>query len=195
VKLLRSDSSVTDRLRGTGAIGPNEAAEMGLVGVAARSSGLDIDTRRDHRYGAYGSITINPHRDTPRHITEHEVEMANKRGDVMARFETRIEEVVNSVNMINEVLWNLDSGPELTVPIPSDTRPLTHALGYAESHRGQTVHWVMVGDHPNSLFRYKVRTASFANWPAIETAVLNDIVADFPLVNKSLDLSYAGNDL
>ena len=196
VKLLRRDSSVMDRLRGTGAIGPNEAAEMGLVGVAARSSGLDVDTRRDHPYGAYGSITISPHYDTPRHITEREVEMATRRGDVLGRFETRVEEVVNSVNMIDEVLWNLDSEPDLVVPVPREAlKPFSHALGYAESHRGQTVHWVMVGDDPGAIFRYKVRTASFANWPAIESAVLNDIVADFPLVNKSLDLSYAGNDL
>ncbi len=196
VSLLRNDSSVMDRLRGTGAIGPNDAAEMGLLGVAARSSGLDIDTRRDHPYGAYRSITIAPHYDTPRHITEREVEMANRRGDVLARFETRVEEVVNSVNMIGEVLWNLDSDTELSVPVPREAmKPFSHALGYAESHRGQTVHWIMVGEEPDALFRYKVRTASFANWPAIEAAVLNDIVADFPLVNKSLDLSYAGNDL
>ncbi len=196
VRLLRRDSSVMDRLRGTGAIGPNEAAEMGLVGVAARSSGLDVDTRRDHPYGAYNSITISPHYDTPRHITEREVEMATRRGDVLGRFETRVEEVVNSVNMIDEVLWKLDGDPDLVVPVPrQELKPFSHALGYAESHRGQTVHWVMVGDAPDTLFRYKVRTASFANWPAIETAVLNDIVADFPLVNKSLDLSYAGNDL
>ncbi len=196
VKLLRDDSSVMDRLRGTGAIGPDNAEEMGLVGVAARSSGLDVDTRRDHPYGAYRSITIDPHLDTPRHIVEHEVEMATRRGDVLARFETRVEEVVNSVSMIDEVLWNLESDPALLAPLPrEELKPFSHALGYAESHRGQTVHWVMMGEEPGTLFRYKVRTASFANWPAIETAVLNDIVADFPLVNKSLDLSYAGNDL
>jgi len=196
VKLLRDDSSVMDRLRGTGVIGPDVAAEMGIVGVAARSSGLDIDTRRDHPYGAYRSITIAPHYDTPRHLVEREVEMATRRGDVLARFETRVEEVVNSVNMVGEVLFNLDGSTELLVPVPRENlKPFSHALGYAESHRGQTVHWVMVGEEPDTLFRYKVRTASFANWPAIETAVLNDIVADFPLVNKSLDLSYAGNDL
>jgi Ni,Fe-hydrogenase III large subunit/Ni,Fe-hydrogenase III component G len=196
VKLLKNDSSVMDRLRGTGVIGPNHAEEMGLVGVAARSSGLDIDVRRDHPYGAYRSVTIDPHRDTPRHITEHEVEMAKRRGDVLARFETRVEEVVNSANMIGELLQNLANAPELLSPVPREAlKPFSHALGYAESHRGQTVHWVMIGEDPGTLFRYKVRTASFANWPAIESAVLNDIVADFPLVNKSLDLSYAGNDL
>ena len=122
--------------------------------------------------------------------------MAKARGDVLARFDTRVEEVVSSANMIDELLENLEGGPELAVPVAGDMlEPFSHALGYAESHRGQTLHWVMVGQDRNSLFRYKVRTASFANWPAIETAVLNDIVADFPLVNKSLDLSYAGNDL
>ena len=196
VRLLKNDSSVMDRLRGTGAIGPNEAAGMGLVGVAARSSGVDLDTRRDHPYGAYRSITIDSHHDTPRHVTEHEVEMAKRRGDVLARFDTRVEEVVNSVNMVHEVLWNLDSGKDLLAQISRDAlRPFSHALGYAESHRGQTVHWVMLGEEPDTLLRYKVRTASFANWPAVEVAVLNDIVADFPLINKSLDLSYAGNDL
>lgn len=196
VSLLRNDSSVMDRLRGTGAIAIRDAAEIGLVGVAARSSGLDVDERKDHPYGAYRSMTIAPHYDTPRHVTEHEVEMAKRRGDVLARFETRVEEVVNSVNMIREVLRNLDNDLELSVPVPRDSlEPYAHALGYAESHRGQTVHWVMAGEKRDSLFRYKVRTASFANWPSIELAVLNDIVADFPLVNKSLDLSYAGNDL
>jgi len=196
VKLLKNDSSVMDRLRGTGVIPPNVAAEMGLLGVAARSSGLDIDTRRDHPYGAYRSITTDPYKDTPRRLIEHEVEMATKRGDVLARFETMVGEVVNSVDIIRELLGNLDSDPELLSPVPKEAlRPFANALGYAESHRGQTIHWVMLGKESGTVFRYKVRTASFANWPAIEAAVLNDIVADFPLINKSLDLSYAGNDL
>jgi len=196
VKLLKHDSSVADRLRGTGAISEVTAAGLGLVGVAARASGLDVDTRRDHPYGAYRYITVGPRLDTARDATEHEVEMATRRGDVMARFETRVEEVVNSARIIGDVLGDLASERELSVPLPREAlRPFAHALGYAESHRGETVHWLMLGEEPGTLFRYKVRTASFANWPAIETAVLNDIVADFPLVNKSLDLSYAGNDL
>jgi len=196
VDVLRNESSVMDRLSGTGAIAPSVAVEVGLVGVAARSSGLDMDTRRDHPYGAYGVLRADRHHDTKRHVTEYEVEMAKARGDVLARFDTRVEEVVSSANMIDELLENLEGAPEPAVPVTGDMlEPFSHALGYAESHRGQTLHWVMVGQDRNSLFRYKVRTASFANWPAIETAVLNDIVADFPLVNKSLDLSYAGNDL
>jgi len=196
VSMLKGDSSVMDRLRGTGVISPALVLEIGAVGVAARSSGLDIDTRRDHPYGAYRSLRIDPHHDTPRHAIQYEVEMTKKRGDVLARFETRIEEVTNSVEIVKEALQRLGGDSELVVPVPRESlEPHSHALGYAESHRGQTVHWVTIGEDRNSLLRYKVRTASFCNWPAIEAAVLNDIVADFPLVNKSLDLSYAGNDL
>jgi Ni,Fe-hydrogenase III large subunit len=115
---------------------------------------------------------------------------------VLARFDARVEEVMSSVEMVKEILRNLDGELELKAPVADDMlEPFGNALGYAESHRGQTLHWVMVGEDGRSIFRYKVRTASFANWPAIELAVLNDIVADFPLINKSLDLSYAGNDL
>jgi Ni,Fe-hydrogenase III large subunit/Ni,Fe-hydrogenase III component G len=195
VDLLRNESSVMDRLSGTGAIALNDAVEMGLVGVAARSSGVDTDTRRDHPYSAYRSMRIDGHHASLRRFTEYRVEMAKSRGDVLARFDGRVEEVVNSADMIIELLVSLDGERELVTQVVGENlEPFSHALGYAESHRGQSLHWVMVGDG-GSLFRYKVRTASFANWPAIEAAVLNDIVADFPLVNKSLDLSYAGNDL
>ncbi len=196
VSVLRNDSSVMDRLRGTGAISSAVALELGLVGVAARASGVDIDVRRDHPYGAYRSLRVDSHHDTGERAAHYETEMKRRRGDVLARFEVRVEEVDNSAAVVREVLQDLDGGRELVVPLAKDAlKPYAHALGYAESHRGQTVHWAMIGEDRDSLFRYKVRTASFANWPAIETAVLNDIVADFPLVNKSLDLSYAGNDL
>ena len=90
-------------------------------------------------------------------------------------------------------MTNLDDG-EIYVPLKSELTPFSSGLGYAESHRGETLHWVMIGEN-NSIFRYSIRTASFANWPIIEHAVLNNIVADFPVINKSFDFSYSGNDL
>jgi len=81
------------------------------------------------------------------------------------------------------------------VDISTNLKPHDNALGYAEYHRCQTLHWVMVGKDANLIFRYKIRTASFCNWPLIEIAVCNNIVPDFPLINKSFDLSYTGNDL
>ena len=115
-RVLRNDSSVMDRLRGTGVISSAVALELGLVGVAARSSGVDIDTRRDHPYGAYRSLRVDPHHDTGSARPEYETEMKRRRGDVLARFETRVEEVVNSAAVVREVLQDLDGGPELVVP-------------------------------------------------------------------------------
>ncbi len=194
IEVLRNDSSVVDRLRGTGVISFEYALKMGLVGVAARSSGVDTDTRKDHPYGFYRA-KIETATDSARRVVKHQVEMANRKGDVFARFDTRVQEVRDSIMMATEILRELDPDPALIVSV--DRRaisPNSEAIGYAESHRGETLHYVVTG-REDSLSRYKVRTASFVNWPAIETAVLNDIIADFPLVNKSLDLSYAGNDL
>lgn len=196
ISMLKAKSSVVDRLRGTGTITRKVANDLALVGVAARCAGIDIDTRRDHPYAVYDSLALDAHNDTPQHMMEYEVEMQKRRGDAFSRFEQRAEEVINSAKIIDEVVTGLHDDRELVAAgIGERLEPYGLALGYAESHRGQTMHWVMIGEDRNSLFRYKVRTASFVNWPVIEQAVLNDIVPDFPLVNKSLDLSYSGNDL
>jgi len=72
--------------------------------------------------------------------------------------------------------------------------PHCQAFGITESPRGENVHWVMT-DEDGNIFRYKIRTPSFCNWPALCYAVAGNIVPDFPLINKSFNLSYAGNDL
>ena len=186
--LLNSKSSFIDRLKDTGIISKQFAQDLGVVGVAARCVGIGVDTRRDHPYSAY----LLHRKETPQEVMQHEISMQKRKGDVLSRFEVRVQEVRESLDIIRLSL-NLENDG-LYINIPQNLEPFRSALGYAESHRGQTVHWVMTGEN-NSIFRYKVRTASFFNWPIIEQAVLNDIVPDFPLVNKSLDLSYSGNDL
>lgn len=185
---LKSKSSFMDRLRGTGAIQKKIAHDLGTVGIVARCVGIDIDTRHDHPYGSY---YLHNHK-TPQELMQHQIEMEKRTGDALARFEIRIQEVQDSFDIVRESL-DLDND-SLFASIPERLEPFRSSLGWAESHRGQTLHWVMIGEN-NSIFRYKIRTASFCNWPVIEHAVLNDIVPDFPLVNKSLDLSYSGNDL
>ncbi len=188
IVMLKSKSSFMDRLKDTGIIQKKTAHDLGIVGIAARCVGIDVDTRYDHPYANY---VVHNHR-TPQQVMQSKIEMEKRSGDVLARFEVRINEVHDSFKIIRESL-DLDTGG-LFADVPVEIIPYGSALGYAESHRGQTLHWVMMGEK-NSIFRYKIRTASFCNWKIIEHAVLNDIVPDFPLVNKSLDLSYSGNDL
>ena len=185
---LKSKASFMDRLKDTGKIPKKTARDLGIVGVAARCVGIDVDTRRNHPYASY---TVHNGR-TPQQAMQDQIEMEKRTGDAMARYEIRIKEVQDSFDIIRNSL-DLESDG-LHVEIPEKMESYKSALGYAESHRGQTLHWVMTGES-NSISRYKVRTASFCNWPIIEHAISNDIVPDFPLVNKSFDLSYSGNDL
>lgn len=186
--LLKSKASFMDRLKDTGRIPKKTARDLGIVGVAARCVGIDLDTRRDHPYAGYA---IHNGR-TPQQLIRDQIEMEKRTGDAMARYEIRVKEVRDSFGIIRDSLELDDDG--LCVELPEKMEPYKSALGYAESHRGETLHWVMTGEN-NSIFRYKVRTASFCNWQIMGHCVSNDIVPDFPLVNKSLDLSYSGNDL
>src|SRR5262249_3925295 len=113
-------------------------------------------------------------------------------GDVWARMMVRVEEVRESVSLISRVLDVLPGG-ELCRPIES-LPPDRYAFGLVEGWRGPTWCWVTTGAAGN-LERVKVKDPSFANWPALSYAILKNIVPDFPLVNKSFNLSYAGNDL
>ena len=166
---------VIDRFETTGIIAGKLVGPLSLSGPAARASGADMDTRRDHPYGIYAELRL----DVP----------VRQEGDVLARFQVKAEEIRASMLLIRGVLNRLEEGA-FCVPCPPRDG---YALALVESSRGQNLHWVYV---KNGLVeRYKVRTASFSNWPSIEHAVMGNIPPDFPLINKSLNLSYAGNDL
>lgn len=188
--LLKSNSSVMDRLRNTGIIEKQMVRDFGLVGISSRCIGIETDARQTHPYGYYPSINLK--QKTPREIMEHQVELQKRIGDVLSRFMSRVDDLRQSKDIIDSITALKDDG--LSVSIDDELTPYSSSLGYAESHRGETLHWIMIGEH-NSIFRYKIRTPSFSNWPIIEHAVLNNIVADFPVINKSFDFSYSGNDL
>lgn len=188
--LLKSNSSVMDRLRNTGIIEKQMAKDWGLVGISSRCIGIETDARHTHPYGYYPSINLK--QKTPRETMEYQVELQKQIGDVLSRFMSRVNDLRQSKNIIDSI--TVLENDELSIQMDDKLTPYSSGLGYAESHRGETLHWVMIGEH-NSIFRYKIRTASFSNWPIIEHAVLNNIVADFPVINKSFDFSYSGNDL
>ena len=109
-----------------------------------------------------------------------------------ARAQIRVDEANESVSIIKQALTQLPKG-ELVAPLGrlSAWEP---AFGMVEGWRGAILHWVMADDH-GKLYRVKVKDPSFVNWPALSFALLKNIVPDFPLVNKSFNQSYSGNDL
>lgn len=170
-----SNPNVVDRFETTGILKSRLIPLLNVSGPAARASGAQIDTRIDHPYGIYETLSIQPgtHSD----------------GDVMARFLQKANEVLDSAALIANLTKNMPQDK-----FTSDIHIRDgYACGLVESPRGQNFHWVYIRN--GRVSRYKVRTASYCNWQAMEHAVPGNIVPDFPLVNKSFNLSYAGTDL
>ena len=178
---VHDQPSIMDRLRGTGVI-PLEVAEaLGLVGPAARASGLDRDVRRDRPYGPYAHERVR-------------VRVASRsEGDVEGRFEVKVAEVLEACRLARHFLG--EGGSTSGSPIPSRSAQTRHGLGIVESPRGEFLVALRASEQGKRvLTRVHVRDPSFLNWPAIEYAVRGNIVPDFPLCNKSLNLSYSGFD-
>jgi Ni,Fe-hydrogenase III large subunit/Ni,Fe-hydrogenase III component G len=178
VRIALRNTLVLERLQGTGRLTAATAREMQVVGLVARASGLDADARRDAPFAAYGELPVQV--------------VVRAEGDVWARTTVRIEEAREAGRLVGEVARRLPGGPTAVPVGPLPAR--AHAFGLAEGWRGPLLHWVLTGER-GELLRVKVKDPSFVNWPALEYAVLKNIVPDFPLCNKSFNLSYSGNDL
>jgi Ni,Fe-hydrogenase III large subunit/Ni,Fe-hydrogenase III component G len=179
VTIITNSSSLLDRLEATGRLSAEIARELGVVGVAARASGIATDTRIIHPYAAYEKV-------------DFDIPIFHCEGDVLARIRVRIDEVYQSIYIIEQCFDKMAPGP-IKTPI-RELPPYKQALSYVESPRGENIYWVMTAPN-NMLYRYKVRSPSFCNWPAISYTIPNDIVPDFPLINKSFELCYSCTDL
>jgi Ni,Fe-hydrogenase III large subunit/Ni,Fe-hydrogenase III component G len=178
VKLLIDSGTFTDRVDGTGVLAADVARDLGVVGIAARASGLDLDSRRDQPHDAYSGLRF--------------VVPVEEGGDVRARLMVRAREVEQSLSILRQVLQGLAEGHVLGA-LPDVLPARSSALGWAEGWRGECLHWVATDDH-GRLGRVKVTDPSSKNWPALVRAVPGNIVPDFPVINKSFNLSYSGND-
>ncbi len=167
--------SVQSRFDSAGILKEAVARDLAVVGIVARASGIDMDVRRDHPYGHYRDLEI----EVP--VTRY--------GDVFARARMRIAEVAVSAALLIETLNALPPG-ELLEPIHWDGR----RQGYSaiESPRGELFYWLETDN--GTLRRCHIKSPSFQNWPAMPSAVKENIIADFPLINKSFNLSYSGCD-
>jgi len=179
VELLWGTPSVLARFEHTGVITRQDAIEVGLVGPAARASGLDLDARSDHPTGMYRYTSI-PVSTFPT-------------GDVYARGMVRMLEYRRSARFILDTLASLPAGDSEEKPkIPLSGKVL--AVSLVEGWRGEICHCAITG--PDGKFlRYKITDPSFHNWFGLSLALRGQQISDFPLCNKSFNLSYCGFDL
>jgi len=178
LRLGLGSDTLRDRLETTGVLSREAAWAYGAKGIAARASGLARDSRRDHPHAAYDELPL-----LPRGRTE---------GDVFARVMLRIDEMADAHGLMRTAAARYAELPAEPCQVACVARE-GDALGWSESWRGQVLDWVRLRD--GVLDRAVVRDPSFCNWPLFGELGPGNIVPDFPLCNKSLNLSYSGTDL
>ena len=179
--IYEEHAGLQDRFLGTGRVSPELAAQLGLTGLAGRASGQSMDLRCDHPWPPYDTLDVKP--------------ATQRAGDVAARVTVRFLEVFESLRLIRAILAGLPAGEhraELRLPAGAAA-----GAGWVEGWRGEIFVALELDDdaHGHSIRRCHCHDPSWQNWPVIEHAVIGNIVPDFPLINKSFNLSYSGHDL
>jgi len=178
VTLYDNTASLQDRMVGTGVLTAGLARQFGAGGVVGRASGRDFDARRDFAYPPYDQLSFKV--------------AIRREGDVNARVWVRIEEVGESLNMIDAMLTRLPEGSiRVALPVSAGAG---EGLALVEAFRGDVFAHVRL-DANGAVARCHLRDASWFQWPLLEAAIEGNIVADFPLCNKSFNCSYSGCDL
>jgi len=182
-KTMLKSSTVTSRLEKTGTVSKERALEAGLVGIAARACGVDLDSRFDYpdEWVEKLKITRKPFKGG---------------GDVNSRFKLRYKEIKESLAIIRKIFAELKNreNEEILNTQYCENAKNAFVISIVEGWRGEIIHIAMT-DETGSLTRYKIKDASFNNWYGLALAVRNNGISDFPLCNKSFNLSYTGNDL
>jgi Ni,Fe-hydrogenase III large subunit len=177
-EILDEHAGVRDRFVGTGIVTAELATALGLVGLAARASGLDQDLRADLPCEPYDRLSVRT--------------SVHREGDVAARVAVRFDELLESIRLVAAIVAELPGGEVRangTMPAAGAT-----AIGAIEGWRGPVFVALTAGEN-GSIRRCHPHDPSWQNWPALEHAIIGNIVPDFPLINKSFNLSYSGHDL
>ncbi|MBK6864260.1 MAG: NADH-quinone oxidoreductase subunit C [Ideonella sp.] len=171
-------AGVQDRFMTTGRVAPELAAQLGLTGLAGRASGRAADLRCDRPWPPYDALAVK---------------IATRReGDVAARVAVRFDEVVESLRLVRALCTRLPHGPVSTsLQLPPGA---AFGAGWVEGWRGEVFVALELGPGA-AIRRCHCHDPSWHNWPVLEHAVIGNIVPDFPLINKSFNLSYSGQDL
>jgi Ni,Fe-hydrogenase III large subunit len=176
IELYDNTASLQDRTVTTGIVRADYVRQFGAGGYLGRASGRAFDVRRSLRYAPYDKLTF-------------EVPVLDA-GDVNARVWIRIREVEQSLSLVEQIL---DALPQGATNFPTKAKA-GEGLGLAEAFRGDVLVWLRL-DGGGRVKRCHLRDASWFQWPLLEVAVEGNIVADFPLCNKSFNCSYSGHDL
>ncbi|MDD2880417.1 MAG: NADH-quinone oxidoreductase subunit C [Rhodoferax sp.] len=179
--IFESHAGLQDRLMTTGRVLPELASRLGLTGLAGRASSQTWDVRCDHPFVPYDTLTVAM-------ATHHN-------GDVSARVLVRFDEVFESLRLIRLMLRDLPVG-DIHAPLALPKKP-SRGAGWVEGWRGELFVALELGgeDQNHRIQRCHLHDPSWQNWPVLEHAIMNNIVADFPIINKSFNLSYSGQDL
>jgi Ni,Fe-hydrogenase III large subunit len=170
-------AGLQDRFIGTGRVTPELARHLGLTGLAGRASGQPHDLRCDHAWPPYDRLQL--------------ARASSAQGDVAARVAVRFDEAFESLRLIRDLLTALPAGAlraAASAP-PGDAR----GAGWVEGWRGEV--FVALELRDGAIARCHCHDPSWQNWPVLEHAVIGNIVPDFPLINKSFNLSYSGQDM
>jgi Ni,Fe-hydrogenase III large subunit len=176
VELYDNTASLQDRTVGTGRVAPELIRRFGAGGHVGRAAGRAFDARKVPGYRPYHELTF-------------EVPLRSE-SDVNARVWIRIREVEQSLSMIEQILERLPAGP-IRAELPAGPG---EGMALAEAFRGDVLVWLRL-DAAGRVERCHLRDASWFQWPLLEAAIEGNIVADFPLCNKSFNCSYSGHDL
>jgi len=174
-QIILETPSVQNRFESAGVLKGKVARDLAIVGPVARASGMDLDVRRDHPYGHYRGLEL----EIP--VTHY--------GDVMARARIRVAEAAVAAQLVQETLGAL---PTAAIVEPVVLSGEARGFSAVESPRGELFYCVELED--GRVRRCHIKSPSFQNWPAMPFAVRDNIIADFPLINKSFNLSYSGCD-
>jgi len=178
VQIGTTEPSFVGRIRGVGKLDPKRAAEMCVVGPFARASAVDVDVRRDDPYAAYRELDFKV-------VTQDS-------GDIFGRVIVRALEIVESCNMIEQLLTNLPEG-DIVASKVSRKAPAGVAVSRYEAPRGEDVHFVR-GNGTEKPERVRVRAPTMANLEAATESVIGSFVADIPIAIASIDPCFSCTD-
>lgn len=171
--------TVLGRFEKTGIVTNEQASNIGTVGMIARTCGIERDIRKTHPHNLYPSLNHQP--------------IIKRHGDVYSRAQIRKEEIKQSIGYIRKMIQNIPSENKNRKPL-TQPESSSFCISLVEGWRGEICHCAIT-DELGELMHYKIKDPSMHNWLALALAVRNNEISDFPICNKSFDLSYCGQDL